>query len=276
MFAKFKLNVSEIDILAKIVSETYKINIDAMSKEEFENKRMNVRKALLPLIKGATGKNGVIDGKTLSDYTFPTGEDGKYDVFISHSHDDREKALYLASWLERYCKLNVFLDSLVWKSADGLLQEIDDIHCKNKGTGNYIYKRRNYSTAHVHAMLSMAIMDIINNTECCIFLESDKSIDLKSLDNTNKATTLSPWIYEELQMMKCLQPRHSSLQRKIFSNINEGKQRENLPFLKMMHEVDLKGFLTLTCKNLSDLYDQGIEGLLKMYNAFFCVDLLLE
>lgn len=276
MFAKYKLKVSEVDELVKMLSETYKINVDPMSKEEFESKRMNVRKTLLPLIKGATGKNGVIDGKTLSDYTFPVGEDGKYDVFISHSHDDRGKAYLLTSWLQKYCNLNVFLDSLIWKSADGLLQEIDDIHCKNKGTGNYIYRRRNYSTAHVHAMLSMAIMDIINKTECCIFLESDNSIDLKSLDNTSKATTLSPWIYEELQMMKCLQPRHSSLQRKMFSNVNEGRQRENLPFLKMMHEVDLKGFLPLTCKNLSDLYDQGFEGLMKLYKATLGVDLLQD
>lgn len=88
---------------------------------------------------------------------------------------------FLASWLQKYCKLNVFLDSQVWKSADGLLLEIDDNHCKNKGTGNYIYKRRN-----------------------------------------------------------------------------------------------LKGFQTLTCENLWDLYDQGFEGLLKLYKISFGVDLLLD
>lgn len=103
------------------------------------------------------GKSGIIDGKRLRNFVFPTDD---YHVFISHSHDDLEKAKQFAAWLEEQYNYRVFLDSFVWNSADGLLREIDNLYCKQRN-GLYNYHRRNYSTAHIHTMLSMAIMEII-------------------------------------------------------------------------------------------------------------------
>lgn len=36
------------------------------------------------------GKDGVLDGKVLREYTFPNGEVDEYNVFISYSHNDTD------------------------------------------------------------------------------------------------------------------------------------------------------------------------------------------
>lgn len=94
MFSKYRLHVSEITKLQSLLSKEYWLFVNPLTEKEFEEERKGIRKSLLPLVIGAIGKNGVIDGKILADYTFPVGEDGKYDVFISHSHNDRDNAFF--------------------------------------------------------------------------------------------------------------------------------------------------------------------------------------
>ena len=261
MFAKYKIDVTEIQRLKKDFKHQYAMEIPSLN---FDEKRKEVRNSLKSLVLGATDKKGVIDGEMLQSYTFPTGEDGDYDVFISHSHDDKDEAETLASWLGSCCRLRVFLDSYVWRSADGLLQEIDDLHCRRRN-GNYIYGRRNYSTSHVHAMLSMAIMDIINKTECCIFIESSHSLDLNRLDNDSRAKTLSPWLYEELTIMRLLPTRGATRKVRYFSSITDSRLNESLENLRIRHHVDLTEFGTLTSADLMSLYDLGQSGLNRLY-----------
>lgn len=261
MFAKYKIDVQEIRTLQRTFEGQYQMQIPEL---DFEGKRQLVRPSLKALVHGARDRHGVIDGAMLQNYTFPTGQDGNYDVFISHSHDDKESAEILAAWLEHCCHLRVFLDSYVWRSADGLLLEIDKLHCR-KRNGDYIYGRRNYSTSHVHAMLSMAIMVIINKTECCIFIQSGNSIDLNRLDNTSRAKTLSPWIYEELSMMRMLPSRGTRREVRYFSAITDSRLHESLEDLRIRHSVDLRDFGTLTSQDLLSLYDQGYVGLNHLY-----------
>lgn len=124
-----------------------------------------------------------------------------------------------------------------------MLRRIDDRYCKSRENVHYIYGRWNFSTSHVHAMLSMAIMDIINKTECRIFLDSGHSIQMKSLENASKARTLSPWLYEELSFMRYLPTQTVMRRTKYFSsdleNLFEGAE------LKIAHEVEFKGFLPI-------------------------------
>ena len=262
MFAKYKIDVQTIRALKRTFEGQYQMQIPEL---DFEGKRQSVRPSLKALVHGARDRHGVLDGTMLQNYTFPTGQDGDYDVFISHSHDDKDSAEVLASWLENYCHLRVFLDSYVWRSAGGLLLEIDKLHCR-KRNGDYIYGRRNYSTSHVHAMLSMAIMDIINKTECCVFIESNNSIDLNRLDNTSRAKTLSPWIYEELTMMRLLPSRGSRREVRYFSSIANSRLHESLEALRIRHSVDLRDFGTLSAQDLLSLYDQGYHGLNSLYH----------
>lgn len=249
MFAKFKIEKSVITALNKWY---YRNNGSSLLPIDFEKNRLKLRPLLKELVIGNTD---VIDGSALQKYVFPTGDDGDYDVFLSHSHNDLEEAKIFASWLTNQCGLKVFLDSYVWGSADGLLNEIDQKYCKNLD-GLYNYHRRNYSTAHVHAMLSMAIMDIINKTECCIFIESNHSIKLQDLKNSNKAKTLSPWIYEEISMMRYLPTRKSGRRQICFSN--KGKVIDMNESFDIGHSIDLSGFNNLDLNTLINFQKNGV------------------
>ena len=184
------------------------------------------------------GESGIIDGGRLRNFVFPTDN---YDVFISHSHDDLEKAKQFAAWLEEKYNYRVFLDSFVWNSADGLLREIDNLYCKQRN-GLYNYHRRNYSTAHIHTMLSMSIMEIIKRSKVGILIDSHHSINLVRLRNSNQAKTLSPWIYQEIMFMRQFATNRSSARMFSSKNLNEG--------LQIAHTVDLSDFTTLTARDL--------------------------
>ena len=204
MDARFKLSASTLDTF---------LNGKTLPKSRFETTRKDT---IYPALdKFIVGNGEILDGGALQEEVFPTDKFG-FDIFLSHSHKDMELAKSFASYLETK-GIKVFLDSFIWKSADGLLQKIDDRYCKDTDGKHYIYKRRNYSTSHVHAMLTVAIMEMIVKTQYSIFIESDNSIVLKNLGKTTTAMTLSPWIYEELSIMKAL-PARSDIIEKSFSN----------------------------------------------------------
>lgn len=198
-------------------------------------KPRGLHRELCRLVKG---ESGIIDGEKLQNFVFPTDN---YDIFISHSHDDLEIAKQFAAWLKEKYDYSVFLDSFVWNSADGLLQEIDNLYCKQRN-GLYNYRKRNYSTAHIHTMLSMSIMEIIKNSSAGIFINSPHSINLRNLSNNNRAKTLSPWIYQEIMFMRQFANKTPSTRMFSCENLNEG--------LQIARTVDLSDFTPLTARDL--------------------------
>ena len=72
---------------------------------------------------------------------------------------------------------------------------------------NYDYKKRNLSTSHVHAMLSVTMFDAIDKTEVVFFINTENSVPkIENSINISKHT-LSPWIYEEIVATKLLRKR---------------------------------------------------------------------
>lgn len=138
------------------------------------------------------GKDGILDGTKIKNDWFKKVD---ADIFISHSHNDEELAIKLAGWLKDTFELNSFIDSCVWGYANNLLKEIDNDYCKSDDGNYYNYDSRNFSTAHVHIMLSTALIEMIDKTECVFFINTPNSIYVKD-DINNK--TMSPWIYSEL------------------------------------------------------------------------------
>lgn len=117
------------------------------------------------------------------------------DIFLSHSHKDEKLVVALAGWLWEKFQLKSFIDSTVWGYSNNLLKSIDDKYCKNPD-GYYNYEKRNYSTTHIHMMLSMSLLSMMDRCECLFFINTPNSFIPKSeLDNGN---TLSPWIYSEI------------------------------------------------------------------------------
>ena len=189
----------------------YRTNVAVLEElKEFvtdeDIKELQVQKLIRPFVKPALG---IVNGDTLRNTYFPSSTvlNTSYDVFISHSHTNEEEAYVLAAWFQCYCGLTCFVDSMAWGSADQLLKEIDNIYCYKKHSKTYDYKKRNFTTSHVHVILSMALLETIKNSRYCIFIESQESISLKT---GLKKKTLSPWLYEEIQYMKLFQPQRGT------------------------------------------------------------------
>lgn len=194
----FRTNTSVIELLAGAVTKE-EINAFVAKKQLFKK---SLKSVVIPT-------SGIIRGNTLKDSYFPsTLLNGiNYDVFISHSHNNEPEAHMLATWLEKSKGLTCFVDSFAWGSADQLLKEIDDKYCvkqRNRSGNSYYYHKRNFTTSHVHAILSMALLDTIIHSRYCIFIDSSESVHLTG---RLKKETLSPWLYEEIKFMQLLQPR---------------------------------------------------------------------
>lgn len=212
--------------------------------------------------------DGTLDGTRLTTDWFPII---KADVFISHSHKDIETALKIAGLLYKTQSIICFIDSCIWGYADDLLKAIDDEYCKNLDGRSYSYEKRNYSTSHVHVMLSVALTKMIYNTECLFFLNTPNSVYPKDviLGEKKENKTLSPWIHTEIEMTKLIGTRSANDHRS--SQTNFSKLQENF---NVSLSIDTSHMENLTYSQLSewasktykDKYD-ALDHLYKMNNT---------
>lgn len=258
MFAPFQCKSVNIRCLRDKVNK-----VDA---RKFALKQPAHQKFYENIISQCTAPDGTIDGSKLSALTFPFDRKN-YDVFISYSHNDINDALFLYSWLS-FCGLNCFLDGTIWNSADKLLEKIDKKYSRpDNGSSGYDYEKRNFSTSHVHTMLSMAMLEAINRSECCILLNTDQSVPLKT---GIEQKTLSPWIYQESQFINYVKPqippRFQTLHRRtvMFCEGCEARVYVN-DSLKASYTLNLKNYTTLNSSDLFGFYGKGIQQLNNIY-----------
>ncbi|WP_367762081.1 TIR domain protein [Helicobacter pylori] len=106
-------------------------------------------------------------------------------VFLSHSHADRNKALKVKDYLEENLDTEcVFIDSLFWDYKDDVLNklaEYDDIS-KIKDAFTLILRE--------------SLEDMIKKCPYFVFLQSKNSVSNQGLSQI----TYSAWIYEELKI----------------------------------------------------------------------------
>ena len=249
---KFRITKEEIDLLQftrRFLSPT-----EQTYQDYSQDVRLDFERHLQSII---TPDDGVINGDQLRSVIFPTGwNQNKYnfDVFISHSHNDLDKAKRLARFLRNECGRTPFLDDDIWHSADGLLKKLDKEYCATtkEGTTFYNYQRRNFSTSHVHTMLSMAILEMIAQCRSFIFIESEESLDFNSLKEFGLQTQ-SPWIFQELQYAQMLSFSHDKA-------INEERRFSGGGQLRIRYRADLSNFTILTSRNIKSLFIRPLLG----------------
>lgn len=234
MYKKFNL-------LSTKLSDNYLHDISDDDVKRYETKMIEISEGLFGDIESLSVlEDGAIDGTSVINKWFP---DYEADIFLSHSHNDILLAIKTACWLEKHFGLKVFVDSLLWGYADDLLLEIDKNYTYNESSNTYNYKLRNISTAHVHMMLSTALNDMIDNTECIIFLNTPQSIEISNMEEL----TYSPWIYSEIKAANIL--RTNKPARLIDKNLEEeflihdGVVRNDAP--KIGYQTDLSQFKEL-------------------------------
>lgn len=173
--------------------------------------------------------NGVFDASAIQEDWFPQWD---FDVFISHSHDDEILAKAFAWWLQENLDLKVFVDSAVWGYFDTLSKGID----RSTGLSNAV--------SHAHMMLNMALMTMIDRTECLFFLNTPKSINLDEAFNTG---TYSPWLYTEIGISRMIEKKEPE-RYKSFSR--ENLREKKLLKSSMRYKTDISHLTTL---NVNDL-----------------------
>jgi hypothetical protein len=198
----------------------------------FKANKNNVSETLKDLIL----TNGNFDGSTMQENWFPQIQ---ADIFISHSHNDEKTAITLAGWLDFSFGIKAFIDSCIWGYSNDLLKLIDNQFCLQKD-GYYSYKKRNFSTSHVHMMLSTALNMMIDNTECLFFLNTPNSVTTSDVINS----TLSPWIYSEITMSKLIRKKELSNYRteslRMFSEGGKIQLNESIEYrLDINHLTDI-------------------------------------
>ncbi|MCQ2926619.1 toll/interleukin-1 receptor domain-containing protein [Helicobacter pylori] len=147
-------------------------------------------------------------------------------VFLSHSHADRNKALEVKNYLENQTKRKVFIDSLFWDYKNDILKEIKKHHID-------VSKIEDAFTL----ILRESLQDMIEKCPYFVFLQSKNSVSNQGLSRI----TYSAWIYEELKIA------HST------SAISESRPIPMMESMQVFHDISLflKSFETITLKKLS-------------------------
>jgi len=169
MYKKFDLEIRTEEFMRELnVYATY-------GKELFKGLSDLAGELLTKLL-----KESVINAEHLESIWFPALS---ADVFISHSHRDFQTAVELAGWLHARFGLRCFIDSCVW----GHYKDILDL--AEKDMSDLIF--------HIQMIVCSAILKMINNTECFLFMKTGNSTDASYSDLTGRVFSNSPWIYFE-------------------------------------------------------------------------------
>lgn len=167
----------------------------------------------------------------------------RYDIFISHSHKDINIAKGLAGYLEKYCKVSCFIDSLYWGNIDELQNELNELHLTYDGVTKksyYDYEKTLRVAKHADMILASALTQMIDNCECIFFLSTDNSV-ISGVEAINKSETYSPWIYHEVFTTTIIQKK----QRSKFNESYQFRDNAIKQIPDISYGLDLSGMTVL-------------------------------
>ncbi len=153
-------------------------------------------------------------------------------VFLSHSHADRNEALEVKDYLEEYRDAEcVFIDSLFWDYKDDVLNELAE--CAEYDDNDISVIEDAFTL-----ILRESLEDMIKKCPYFVFLQSKNSV---SLNQGLSRITYSAWIYEELRIA------HS------ISAISESRPIPMMESFQVSHDISpfLEHLETITLKKLS-------------------------
>ncbi len=143
-------------------------------------------------------------------------------VFLSHSHADKNKVLEVKNYLESETNRRVFIDSLFWDYKDDVLNELAK------------YDDTSEIEDAFTLILRESLQDMIKKCPYFVFLKSKNSVSNQGLSRI----TYSAWIYEEL---------------KIAHSISESRPTLMMESIQVFHDISpfLESLETITLSKLS-------------------------
>ncbi|ACD48858.1 toll/interleukin-1 receptor domain-containing protein [Helicobacter pylori] len=182
-----------------------------------------VAKKIYELIKGAKHPNDgiILNHNEIKEAFFSPFKPQlkNTQVFLSHSHADRNKALKVKDYLESETNHRVFIDSLFWDYKDDVLNELAKYDDTSKIKDAFTL------------ILRESLQDMIEECPYFVFLESKNSVSNQGLS----CITYSAWIYEELKIA------HSISSKSCLTIAMESFQisYDISPFLKSLKTITL-------------------------------------
>ncbi|GAA7956281.1 toll/interleukin-1 receptor domain-containing protein [Helicobacter pylori] len=183
----------------KKITKAFKVDLDSrenqsiiLSTRPFNHQAHQVNEAVKKiheLIKGTKHSNDgtILNHNKIKEAFFspfkPQLKDAQ--VFLSHSHADKNKALKVKGYLESETNHRVFIDSLFWDYKNNVLKEIKKYHID-------VSKIEDAFTL----ILRESLQDMIEKCPYFVFLQSNNSVSNQGLS----CITYSAWIYEELKI----------------------------------------------------------------------------
>lgn len=226
MYRAFNVKIDENDITKK--SNTY-----------YDKKKSDYGNKLMKII----NSQEELKAKEIKETLLPNNE--KFDVFISHSHQDLELAKQFAMYLKDTYNLECFIDSMYWGNIDDFLSELNDkyssLESGSNGNKRYNHFKANNACKHCDMILSSALTDMIDNCEVVFFLNTENSI-IAGKDAVNGDETYSPWIYHEIFTTSIIEKHLPSRIEALFEDVRNFSLRSDDENLKIKYEIDLSNF----------------------------------
>ncbi|GAA7157624.1 toll/interleukin-1 receptor domain-containing protein [Helicobacter pylori] len=185
-----------------------------------------VAKKIYKLIEGTKHPNDdiILNHNEIKEAFFSPFEPQLKDaqVFLSHSHADKNKALKVKNYLESETNHRVFIDSLFWDYKDNVLNKLAKYDSTSKIKDAFVL------------ILRESLQDMIEKCPYFVFLQSSNSVSNQGLS----CTTYSAWVYEEL---------------KIAHSIRESRPTPMMESWQAFHDISpfLENLETITLKELS-------------------------
>lgn len=253
MFAAFDVN---FDNDFKALWKTKRSKYQNAYLEKTFDMREQIQSKITNAIKG-----NKIDGNTVQNTWFPKVKN--MDVFLSHSHEDIADVRAFAGWLQEMLGLNVFIDTDLWGDIKKLEKKLRPLLNKelsisdNKRIYDYDNSRKMFQ--HTNTMLSVALQQMIDESEALFFLNTDKSIKVHEENLMN--ATYSPWIYSEVACSRIIRRKPLICYRdetkyyknqKTKSKLCESLNEEYILF-SVVYQLDLEHMIKLNKSDFSSI-----------------------
>lgn len=251
MYKGYNLSITSGDFGAvfgadSTVSSSILLKYAILGRAFIEQYQKKVAERLRTL--GSLTVSKVLDGNEIEEVWFPKIDS---QVFISHSHTDTDLAFALSGWLKAKFGVSSFIDSAVWGYRGDLIRKLS--HGLDSSDTQKMVE-------HVDCMLVKSLMQMIDQCECLIFLNTPNSICAQGV----LAKTLSPWLFYELNVSRYIRlnvPRRHLLRKSAEMNESVLNSQENFSRM-IVHSVQVNHLMSLDVGKLREwrISADGLKG----------------
>ncbi|OPG59260.1 TIR domain protein [Helicobacter pylori] len=151
-------------------------------------------------------------------------------VFLSHSHADKNEALKVKGYLEEDLDAEcVFIDSLFWDYKDDVLNKLAE-YAEYDDNDTSVIKDA------FTLILRESLQDMIEKCPYFVFLQSSNSV---SFNQNLLKITYSAWIYEELKIAHSISKGYLTLSFEQEQGLEIKIENDISPFLKSFETITL-------------------------------------